>query len=210
MSINSLTNAAIARRSDFAPLSRVPNGLSEIARAAAGAPAAEIDGAQPADGATTTNGVNTALQVLFGYIPTEVLTLYVAVIAAIHPTSAAGSSGTSGAVAGAQVAQGTKVMPSDWITFWIFLGSTPIIFWVVYAAKVKSGQKPIPVAFSTWPLWEMFAATLAYFAWAFSLPSTPFREETWYSAGLAGVAVLIASTVLGLLAPLFQRPLGVQ
>lgn len=210
MSINSLTNAATARRSDFAPLGRVPNGLSEIASAAAGAPAAETDGAKPADGATAANGVNTAMQVLFGYIPTEVLTLYVAVVAAIHPSPVAGSAGTAGAGVVAQVAQGTKVMPSDWITFWIFLVSTPIIFWVVYAAKLKSARKPIPLAFSTWPLWEMFAATLAYFAWAFALPSTPFHEETWYSAGLAGVAVLIASTILGLLAPLFQRPLGVQ
>ena len=208
MSINSLTNAATARRPDFAPLNGVPNGFSEIALAAAGTPATNTGGATPANGATALNGVNTAMQVLFGYIPTEVLTLYVAVVAAIHPNP----SGSAGSTGSGVVAQVTKVMPSDWITFWSFLVATPIIFWVVYATKLKSAQKPIPIALGSLPLWEMFAATLAYFAWAFALPATPFRQfdGTWYSAGLAGVAVLIVSTVLGLLAPLFQRPLGTQ
>jgi hypothetical protein len=55
----------------------------------------------------------------------------------------------------------------------------------------------------------MFAATFAFCAWAFALPNTPFQVfASWYSAGLAGISVLLASTVLGLLAPLFQRPLG--
>jgi hypothetical protein len=203
VSINSLTNAATARRPDFVPLNRVPNGLSEIAAAAAGAPAANVGGAQPADGTTTPNGVNTTMQVLFGYIPTEVLTLYVAIVAAIHPSPT-----TSGGVSAIKLA--APVTYADWAVFFTFLAATPIVFWVVYAAKLKSAQKPIPVAVRTWPVWEMFAATLAYFAWAFALPDTPFRqfENNWYSAGLAGIAVLVASTVLGLLAPLFQRPLG--
>jgi len=87
-----------------------------------------------------------------------------------------------------------------------------MICWAVYAAKLKSAQKPIPIAIASWPLWEMFAATLAYFTWAFALPATPFSQfdGAWYSAGLAGVAVLIVSTMMGLLAPLFQRPLGTQ
>jgi hypothetical protein len=197
MSINSLTNAATARRPDFAPLNRVPNGLSEIATAAAGMPSAKIDGAKPNDGTTSANGVNTAMQVLFGYIPTEVLTLYVAIVAAIHPIA----SGTGN--------DGAKTITSgDWINFISFLVATPIIFWVVYAAKLKSAQKPIPLGFSTWPLWEMTAATVAYAAWAFALPKTPFLDFGWYTPALGSVAVLVASTVLGLLAPLFQNSLG--
>jgi hypothetical protein len=197
MSINSLTNAATARRSDFAPLNRVPSGLAEIAAAAAGMPAAKSNGDTPADGATSANGVNTAMQVLFGYIPTEVLTLYVACVAAIHPATD----------------PAPKVTGVDWFLFWSFFVATPIVFWVVYATKLKGAGKPLPFAYSTWPIWEMFAATVAYFAWAFALPSTPFRQFAdagWYSAGLAGVVVLVASTVLGLLAPLFQNPLGSQ
>ena len=208
MSINSLTNAAAARRPDFAPLSKVPNGLGEIAMAATIAPAADADGAKPAEKITAANGVNTAMNVLFGYIPAEVLTLYVAVVAAIHP-SVSGGAGTEGTTS-TVVDSATKVTMADWVTFGIFLVATPIIFWVVYAVKLKSAQKPLPLPFSTWPLWEMFAATIAYCAWAFALPATPFHQfdGLWYSTGLAGVAVLVTSTVLALLAPLFQRPLG--
>src|SRR5271154_2355718 len=200
MSINSLTNAAVARRPDFAPLNALPSNLSEIAAAAAGMPAADTgSAAPPANGMTSTNGINTAMQVLFGYIPTEVLTLYVAVVAALHPTPAAAQT---------EVVHQGVVANADWYIYFIFLAATPVIFWVVYATKLKSAQKPLPIAVSTWPIWEMFAATVAYSAWAFALPNTPFNSFGWYSTGLAGVVVLVASTVLGLLAPLFQNKLG--
>jgi hypothetical protein len=200
MSINSLTNSAAARRADFAPLNALPINYSEIALAAAGMPAPGAGDALPAKSTTAPNSVNTAMQVLFGYIPTEVLTLYVAIVAAIHPSMKPSGDGKVQGVA--------PITCVDWATLYIFLAATPIIFWIVYATKLKAAGKQLPIAFSTWPIWEMFAATVAYSAWAFALPGTPFRAFTWYSAGLAGVAVLVASTVLGLLAPLFQNKLG--
>jgi hypothetical protein len=116
--------------------------------------------------------------------------LYVAVLAALQPP-------TKEAVAS----------PS-WAIFWWFLIVTPLVIWLVYITKAKSTGKPIPWAPLKWPLWEMAAGTIAYVAWAFSLPTTPFASLAWYSTGLAGVVVLITSTVLGLLAPLFARPLN--
>src|SRR5271170_6877648 len=82
MSINSMTNAAAARRSDLGSVAAPPAGFGEIAAAAAGMPAAVPAGGVPpaANGSQTKNDVNTALNVLFGYIPTEVLTLYVAIL----------------------------------------------------------------------------------------------------------------------------------
>jgi hypothetical protein len=116
------------------------------------------------------------------------LTLYVAVLAAIQKPGI--------------------VTRAEWITLWGFLVATPIVVWLVFGAKVKAAQKQMPVAPRTWPVWEMFAATVAYCAWAFALPNTPFTSYTWYSSALSGIAVLVASTVLGLLAPFFQRPLS--
>lgn len=188
MSINALANAAAARRPDFFPLNEVPQGLREIARAAATPPATEPEAVgQAGEGS---GQIDTALHVLFGYIPTEVLTLYVAVLAAVQ--------------------QPDKVTSADWIAFWSFLVATPIVVWLVYGAKVKAAGKPVPLAFGTWPLWEMFAAAVAYCAWAFALPNTPFSTYPWYSSGLSGVAVLIASTGLGLLGPFFQRALAAK
>jgi hypothetical protein len=193
MSINLLANAATARRLDFAPLGTFPQDLAGIAAAAtttptplsATAPASPI-GAPPSS--TSGNAVNTALHVLFGYIPTEILTLYVAVLAALH--------------------QPNKISQAEWNTFWVFLIATPIVVWLVYSAKVMAAKKPTPLAPSQWPIWEMFAATVAYFAWAFALPNTPLSEYSWYSSAIAAIVVLIASTVLGLIAPFFQRPIN--
>ncbi len=130
MSINALTNAAAARRPDFFPLNKTPKGLREIAKAAATSPT--LGGATPQE---SSSQVDTALHVLFGYIPTEVLTLYVAVLAAVQ--------------------QPNKVTSADWIAFWSFLVATPVVVWLVYGAKVKAANKPLPLNFGTWPLWEM-------------------------------------------------------
>ncbi|MEA2992236.1 MAG: hypothetical protein QOD40_1156 [Alphaproteobacteria bacterium] len=198
MSINALANAAAARRSDVGEINSVPHGFSEIAAAATTPP----DKAPPQK--EKANDVNTALHVLFGYIPTEIVTLYVAVAAALQPptTSNAGAAASAGSALAAS-------SQAQWIAFWCFFVATPLVVWVVYATKLKTAGKPLPSTYDTWPVWEMFAALLAYCAWAFALPNTPFREfPNWYSPALASLAVLLASTILGLLAPLFQRPLG--
>jgi hypothetical protein len=164
-----------------------PQGLIEIAEAAntpPAPPAAAPPGPPaPAPPEQSSRAINAALNVLFGYIPTEVLTLYVAVITAIQ--------------------QPNKVTQAQWIAFWSFLVATPIMVWLVYGAKIMAAQRPLPLAPRTWPVWEMFAATVAYCAWAFALPNAPFTGYAWYSSALAGIGVLIASTVLGLLAPIF-------
>ena len=181
MSINSTTNAAIGRRNDFEPMGDVPKSYEDLARTASGVNV-------PPN--TPGNSVTTALSVLTTYIPTEVLTMYVAVLAALQDPS-------------------NKTMTSQWLTFEAFLVATPIVVWLIYSAKVKSAGKELPLSPSKWPLWEMAASMLAYTAWAIALPNTPFAQLSWYSAPLSGIVVLLASTVLGLLAPIFQSPLKV-
>lgn len=153
-------------------------------------PPAPVDAAgQPAP---RQSGVNTALQTLTTYIPTEVLTLYVAAVAALGPLTDA---------------QGRPI--GRWLPFWCFLIGTPTLVWIAFATKVKSAGKPIPAHPRLWPMWEMAAAAIAFVAWAFALPDTPFLQfkDRWYSAGLAGFLVLVVSWGLGALAPLMQRPL---
>jgi hypothetical protein len=189
MSMNSMANAAIARRPDMIPIGEVPRTLDQIAKAAITPPsttATPIEPGKPAAAAPTP--VDTTVNVLFGYIPTEVLTLYVAVRAAIQEAGI--------------------VTSSDWLAFWIFLFATPVIQWLLVGTKLKTLQKRLPLKFSAWPVWEMFAATAAFMAWAFALPDSPFTQYDWYSSALSSLAVLVASTLLGLLAPLFQRPLS--
>lgn len=193
MSINGMTNAAAARRIDIGIPNAVPKGLSGIAKAAATSPAAAPAAASgpvvPASGpAAGVTPVDTTLNVLFGYIPTEVVALYVAVVAAVSPFQ-------------------EDPVPGR-IVFACFVVATPIVVWLVYGAKVLAAGKPAPVGYEQWPVWEMTAALLAFVAWSFGLPGSPFQAfEGWYSPALAGVVVLVTSTVLGLLAPYFQRPI---
>jgi hypothetical protein len=129
--------------------------------------------------------VESAIGILFSYIPTEVIALYVAVLAALVPD---------------------PQMQAQWITFYVFLGLTPIVVWLVYAAKVKQTTGKIPWAPNELPLWEMFASTLAFVAWAFALPNSPFSVFTnWYSSAIAGVVILVTSTILGLVSPFFTK-----
>ena len=189
MSINSLANAAAARRPDTPPFDDFPRTLEQIARAATTPPVmVQLPAAPGKTAGAAASSTDTAFHVLFGYIPTEVLTLYVAVLAAVR--------------------QRPEVTRADWLAFWIFLFATPVIVWLVYGAKLKALQKPLPLHFGAWPVWEMFAATAAYAAWGFALPQSPFSAYAWYSSALSGLAVLVVSTLLGLLAPFLQRPLS--
>jgi hypothetical protein len=191
MSINSLANAAAARRTDVGAIDTAPGNLAQIAAAAATPPEIAPPKKQEA------SGMNTALNVLFGYIPTEVVVLYVAVVGALQPAATPGADAAP------------ALLQSEWIAFWCFLVATPLAVWAIYASKIKVAGKPLPVAYSTWPLWEMTAALIAFFAWTFALPNTPFRDFNWHSPALVSIAVLVISTVLGLMAPLFQNKLEV-
>lgn len=214
MSLSSLANSATARRLDFAPAGKIPETRSEIAAAAATPPVPLVPVPVPelepgivrgplargpvrapapapapapahAAPAVTPQQLDTTLNVLFGYIPTEVLTLYVAFLAAFSDI---------------------RDVVDTMSLFIGFLIATPIIFWLVYAAKLKSRGKNLPLSPAAWPVWEMIAATVAFAAWAFALPEPPARPA-WYTAAISSLAVLVVSTLLGLLAPFFQRPI---
>jgi hypothetical protein len=189
MSINAMTNAAIARRPDFEPAGPPPKTLADIARAAGTEPTPSSTAGKPSSPAT--GNLDTALQTVTTFIPTEVLTLYVSAVAALGSIH-------------------TPEHPDmgRWIPFYTFLAATPILVWVAFATKLKTTNKPIPMALKQWPVWEMVAGTLAFAAWAFALPTSPFVRFDWYSGGIAGFLILIVSGGLGAVAPLMQRQLS--
>lgn len=175
MSLNSMTNVAVHRREDYPPQGDAPRSVDQMASAASSA---------------TTPGTNitNALAQIVTYIPTEILTLYVSVKAALRQPDAIN-------------------VTAEWITFAGFLLATPVIVWLLFAAKVKSDGKSTPRAYAQMPVWEMIAGMIAFSVWAFALPESPFETLGWYSAALGGVAVLLVSTFLGLIAPVVQGTL---
>lgn len=195
MSVSAMANLAIGRRHDYPPVQQVPRTLKAMADAAGGT-------------STPDNAVTSALNVIVAYIPTEILTLYVATLAAIRPTSAAKAlAEAAGRASGASAALPAVATHGQVVAFWAFLAATPVAVWILYASKLKIDGKPLPLALSSWPLWEMAAGTICYAAWAAALPENPFTPRG-YSPALSGLVVLITATVIGLVAPLFQSKLG--
>lgn len=175
MSISSMTNVAYKRREDVG--GGAPDTLQEVAQA---------KGEEP----NPQNAIASALSAITAYIPTEILALYVAVVA-VNQSLIDGQ---------------RQHFFSELVLFVIFLILTPIIVWLIYAGKVVSANDTAPLRPKRWPKWEMFAATAAYAAWAFAIPANQFDVYSWYSPAIAGVAVLAVSILLGLLAPLFNGP----
>jgi hypothetical protein len=137
------------------------------------------------------SGISSALATITTYIPTEILVLYVAVVAALNDPA---------------TLRADSAAVSQWVGFLMFLVITPTVVWLVYAGKLRNDGLPLPLPVQDWPRWEMAAATAAFVAWAFAMPGTPFARLPGYNSGVAGVVVLGVTALLGLLAPLVTGP----
>src|SRR5215203_4035698 len=173
MSISSMMDVAWERH----VRERGPRSQREIAQATGEKPEAQ-------------SAITSALETIMTYIPGEIVTTYVAVVAVLPPV-------TDGVSTGASV--------TAWVVFFVFLALTPIVSWLIYAAKAVNANEPPPWAIANWPKWEMTAATVAYVIWAAALPDNPFNGFAWYSAGVAGIILLVCSMMLGLIAPIFTQ-----
>lgn len=142
--------------------------------------AAEVGsgGNQPAKNAAN------AVEQLTRYIPTEIVTLYIAWWAVLEKVNAAD-----------QV---------RWWSFFVFLILTPIVAWMIFAAKVVGRKEPIPWDWKLWPKWKFGAATAAYVVWVFSLPKSVFATFKWYDPVYAGFAILLTTIMLGILGGIFD------
>lgn len=97
-----------------------------------------IAGVRPPSGQTQSDAsaVQQALTLIVGYIPTEIVVTYVAVVAAID-------SGATGSLLG------------QWVAFWFFLALSPSLCWVLYATNLRTQGRVTPVSPKQWPRWQM-------------------------------------------------------
>lgn len=141
--------------------------------------------------ATTPPSVpSSPLSQLVTYIPTETLTLYVALQAALGDVAAP---------------QGGKVSDADFTARWAW---TWILFLVTLLLAVGlsyRAQRNIDVVEFKLPVFEALAAGAAFLVWALALPSTPLRDiegfdyTAWNSFIILGgtVAISTVAYVLG-------------
>jgi hypothetical protein len=129
------------------------------------------------------NQITDALDLLAGYIPTEVIALYVAALSAT---------------------QAMKTPPSPWLWWVIGVALTPVLYVVIMLSKrARDGQKLRP---ERWPWYRTVAATVAFAIWALAVPSPtqPMLPPDYLA--LIGLVALFVTIVLGLLDPILDKP----
>jgi hypothetical protein len=176
MSLNALSSHELVRRG-LAPWTRARRGGG-------------LESAGPADvraagPALEENRVTSALNALVGYIPTEVITLYVAALSA---ESALHS--TFGFIDAAAI-------------LWFFVALTPLLLLLIYVSKVAATGDKLPGP-AIWPWWKMCAATIAFFVWALAVPGNPYLKDM--TAAVSGLGAMLVSTLLSVMTPIFERP----
>jgi|SRR5215213_8794195 len=164
MSVNSLTDGALNRSGEFqAAAQQVDRGPKEAAQ---------------------NNSVSNTLSALAKYIPTEVVTLYIAAISA----------------SAALQAEWAFITPAR--LYWFFVIFTPLFVLLTYVGKRKAAVdlSVWPSSAREWPWWSMFAPTVAFMAWALAVPANGILENGVITAFLA----IFVSIILTLLEPLFN------
>jgi uncharacterized membrane protein len=105
------------------------------------------------------------------WIPTETITVYVALLALVAP-----------------LAPHSPSFTSRWVLFWVATAANPVVVILLAMAKTKSGER-----FKT-PVFEMIIAPIAFAAWAFALPDTPLSSISGYGIRW-NTAILTVTTV---------------
>jgi hypothetical protein len=118
---------------------------------------------------------------LVKYIPTETITIYVAVQAALGEvhTPANGS-----------------ISDADFGSRWIWLVAILAITLALTAGLSYRAQKDAQAGTKfTWPVFEVLAAGAAFLVWALSLPSTPLRDIRGYNYSAWNSVIILVGTV---------------
>jgi RsiW-degrading membrane proteinase PrsW (M82 family) len=210
MSLVSMTNVAVARRSDTKQ--KVPTGPADVNAAAHG------------DTTPSNDAITTAMGAVISYFPSEISVLYTAIVAAITITST-------------NAAKGPTTQSGQWVAYAVTCVLTPLAVLLLYAARVRAtppaqqktseakayldkdpaDRSEHPPTLGTpllkwkqWPLTEMIVSTIAFTLWAAALPASPFREIKQYTGTVAGVVVLVGTTVLGWAASAFPQQITVD
>ena len=170
MSINTLTNEALTRNSDFRETVRRAAATSE----------------ETPEAAAQDNRITNTVNVLFKYIPTESVTLYIA------------------AVSAAPALKTEFPFITDMRLYWFFAALAPILSLLIFAGKRRTTGLSLVPPLTQWPWWTIIAATIAFLAWALAVPGNQLLEGE--AGGAIGAFIaLVASTILSLVEPIFQR-----
>lgn len=111
------------------------------------------------------------------WIPTETITVYVALLALVAP-----------------LAPHSPSFTSRWILFGLMTAANPLVVVLLVMAKKEGGVK------FTLPVFEIIVASIAFAAWAFALPDTPLRSISGYGIRWNAAILTVTTTAITLIA----------
>ncbi|MBE0418257.1 MAG: hypothetical protein IBX63_10875 [Coriobacteriia bacterium] len=128
------------------------------------------------------------VEALTKYIPTESITLYIATVSAWAAL--------------------VSVMP--WLTpviaYTTFVVITPALMVVLWIRQRALDGQQVKVPLARWPWWRIVASTIAFAVWGLAVPGNPIIAADSQTGGVvAAFAALVISTLLNLVAPIFER-----
>lgn len=197
MSISSIADeSALRLTASRAATPQVAKAVAAAAAAAAGAAAggaaqdvAIQKGHDAAASATQDDGQASStssgpLAQLVKYIPTETITLYIAILAALGDISAPKNGKLSDAD-----------FSSRWAWMWIMVVVTLALTLGLSYRSQKDATKGAALKFKL-PYFDVLAAGVAFVVWALSLPSTPLRDISGYNYSAWNSVIILAGTVI--------------
>lgn len=139
------------------------------------------DADQPSPNAPVGVPTNWANQIT-RWIPTETITVYVALLALVAPEAAHKSS-----------------FASRWVLFGIIVAINPVVVILLAMAKSKTWK------LDKFPVFEMLIAPIAFAAWAFALPDTPLNSISGYNIKWNAAIVTVTTIGITLVANAFHQ-----
>lgn len=141
---------------------------------------AQAAGVEAANTSAGTSVGGSALSQLIKYVPTETITLYLAVQAALGTITAP---------------KGRPISAADFRTRWIWLVILAVATGLLAIGLSYRSQKQLdPKSGFRWPIIETTASVAAFMVWALSLPTTPLLTLHGYNADVWNPIVLLGGT----------------
>ena len=143
-------------------------------------PAPSVVPATPAGPDATATSPSPLAQ-LVKYVPTETITLYIAIQAALGDLVAP---------------QGKSISDADftgrWVWMWVMFGITVLLTTALSYRSQKNANKTAPFRM---PYFDVVASGAAFLVWALSLPSTPLRDFSGYNYSAWDTVIILGGTV---------------
>jgi uncharacterized membrane protein len=135
-------------------------------------------------------GVSTSIaNQITRWIPTETISVYVALLALLAP-----------------LAQHSPSFTSRWVLFWLMTAANPVVVVLLVMAKKQPGTRLVMTkkrqsgGDPLFPWFEIFIASIAFAAWAFALPDTPLNSVSGYSIRWNAAILTVTTAAISLVA----------